>query len=414
MNSSFVVGESPTKASVQGTAFCLCERAAVSSSQGVARLWVGRIGATRCLRWVARAEMLLLFYWLVVPELFRGFQLAVVLLRWVQMLRVMPKGVEGMGFADSVARKYIGDPARFADVFNYAVYGGRQVIRPRELRPLDSTMVVVSNGQKKKSHQRHRDGLRLWKAMRDGNAAYALLGIENQTDVNRIMPVRNMLYDAMAYQDQIDELARKNRGEGGLDARGILSGLREDDRLLPVATITLHLGPDEWDSPLSVYGMLGKCDTELLSFVSDYKVNLVSPSSMSSVDFGKFATEFGLVLGYIKYQKDKRSLEEFVMRDGRFRNMEAESVELINALTDSHIEIDEGEERIDMCQALKDLRQEGVDEGIELGRREGAIQALASLVTDGVLTLGEAARRAGLTPDEFRAEASAQAISLPL
>lgn len=66
-----------------------------------------------------------------------------------------------------------------------------------------------------------------------------------------------------------------------------------------------------------------------------------------------------------------------------------------------------GEESVDMCQAILDIRQEGVDEGVLQGRREVAVAVLAGLVPDGVLTSTDAAERAGLSPEEFCTQAAA-------
>ena len=62
----------------------------------------------------------------------------------------------------------------------------------------------------------------------------------------------------------------------------------------------------------------------------------------------------------------------------------------------------------------KESRNEGLNEGWKEGRKEGrnegriegVLETLASLVKDGVLTIAEAARRAGLTPAEFQAKIS--------
>ena len=307
-----------------------------------------------------------------------------------------------MGSIDEATRKYMDDPSRFADLFNFAAYGGEQVIQADSLRPLDSVSVALPKRGKKASIERRRDGLKVWQVKSDGRVAYAILGVENQAEANRAMPVRGMLYDALAYQDQVDELTRKNRKAGGLDRGAILSGLHEDDRLLPVATIVLHFGAEPWNGALRLHDLLDGVDNSLLQLVADYRINLVSPAFIADADFDKFATELGLVLGYSKYQKDKNALWKFVTANERFRNVGSESVGLINLLTDSRIEVAKGKEGVDMCQAIQDIRQEGVDEGVQ----QGVVMALAGLVRDGVLTRAEAASRAGLSQDEFEARSA--------
>ena len=197
-----------------------------------------------------------------------------------------------------------------------------------------------------------------------------------------------------------------------------LSGLREEDQLMPVVTLVVYFGTGPWDAPTTLHGMLACEDERLLRFAANYRVNLLSPASLGEGDLGRFATELGLVLGYIRYAGDKDALREFDAGDDRFRSVDVESADLINELTDSKLAISHGEERVDMCQAIKDIRQEGVDEGMELGFKQGVRQGVAQgtlnilgdLVRDGVLTLADASSRAGLTPEEFQARLTALGV----
>lgn len=324
-----------------------------------------------------------------------------------------------MGQADVMLRRYMSDPARFADAFNYVAYGGEQLIDPNELRPLSTVSVHASKKGGKHAEERRRDGLMTWQLMRDGKAAYALLGVEDQTYVDYAMPARCMLYDALSYMDQVDDLKRKNRKSGDLSQSEWLCGLRKTDKLLPVATLVVHFGTDVWDSPLSLDDMLKPADERLMALVPEYHLNLLTPSSLDADDLSRFHTELGLVLGYIRYAQNKDDLAAYVSGEGRFRSVEAETAELVNALTDSRLEYDPGEERVDMCKAIEDMRaealdqgmregmREGIREGIREGMRKGSLKALSDLVGDGVLPLEDAAARAGMAPDEFLARTSA-------
>ena len=49
-------------------------------------------------------------------------------------------------------------------------------------------------------------------------------------------------------------------------------------------------------------------------------------------------------------------------------------------------------------------RAEGLSEGIAVGRNEGKVLAFADLVSEGILTLSDVARRVGMTEDEFIVE----------
>ena len=46
--------------------------------------------------------------------------------------------------ADTITKDYVKDAGVFADIFNYYIYGGRQVILPEQLMERDSTKEVVN------------------------------------------------------------------------------------------------------------------------------------------------------------------------------------------------------------------------------------------------------------------------------
>ena len=53
--------------------------------------------------------------------------------------------------------------------------------------------------------------MKIWAAMKDEHAVYVLLGGEAQSRVHYAMPVRDMLYDAINYAAQVDEVAKSHR-----------------------------------------------------------------------------------------------------------------------------------------------------------------------------------------------------------
>ena len=42
-----------------------------------------------------------------------------------------------MGQSNAAVRQWMGNPKRFADLFNATIFDGEQVIRPEELEPVD-------------------------------------------------------------------------------------------------------------------------------------------------------------------------------------------------------------------------------------------------------------------------------------
>lgn len=129
--------------------------------------------------------------------------------------------------------------------------------------------------------------------MADENAAYVIYGLELQSAIHFAMPVRNMLYDAIQYANQVEKTAKvhkKNKDKADTNDE-FLSGFYKEDKLIPVITLVIYFGSDEWDAPKSIYDMLSVKDSRILKFVPDYKLNLIAPASISDEDFEKFHTE---------------------------------------------------------------------------------------------------------------------------
>ena len=51
-----------------------------------------------------------------------------------------------MGEIDTMAKAYLSDKMRFADAFNFSIYGGDYVIKPDTLSPMDTTAIALPYG----------------------------------------------------------------------------------------------------------------------------------------------------------------------------------------------------------------------------------------------------------------------------
>ena len=157
---------------------------------------------------------------------------------------------------------------------------------------------------------------------------------------------------------------------------------------------------------MTIHEMLNTQDRQILDLVQDYKIHLVAPAGIPDEDFIKFRTDLGPVLQFIKYSDDKDKLDEAKNNIDRFKGMDPESVELINAVTGSDLKIAVNEEgKVDVCMAIDEMRKEsrieGKIEGHREGKIEGSLETLVHLVQKGLLSLCDAALEADLTPDEF-------------
>ena len=330
---------------------------------------------------------------------------------------------------DTVTKEYMQDNETFADVFNFLLYDGEQVIQPQQLKQLDTTQIARIQNSDGTSElvQRYRDVVKVLTVMEDGNTTYLLLGIENQSDIHYAMPVRNMLYDALQYVQQVEETAKLHRKHKDKPASNgeFLSGFYRTDKVTPIITLTIYFGAEEWDAPRTLHEMLSVQDERILKYVPDYKMNLIAPAEIADEDFAKFHTELNVALKYIKYSKDARKLEQVLENDLMYRSVSARTVNMVNTVTDSQISYPDREEKVDMCKAIEDLKAEsmvegmaegmakgmaegmaegmakGKAEGVAEGMTKGILSTLCDLVKKGQLTVTQAAQQADMSEQEF-------------
>ena len=221
--------------------------------------------------------------------------------RWYNIIE--ERSVMPMADKDTVTKDYMSDNATFADLFNFYIYGGHEVIVPEQLKPLDTTEIAQPySNEHLMAIQKLRDVMKLYAAMSDDKATYLLLGVENQSELHYAMPIKIGLYDMIEYTKQVEFTARehrKNKDRPETNAE-FLSGFYQTDRLHPVITLVFYFGADEWNAPRSIHDMLYTDDAAILRFVPDYKINLVAPAVIDDEHFEQFHTELRELLKFIK------------------------------------------------------------------------------------------------------------------
>ena len=284
-----------------------------------------------------------------------------------------------MGKQNTITKDYMSVPEHFADCFNYYLFNGEQIIKPANLKSLDPTeLAIIPEDSTDETVEKIRDLLKQCIVMQDNKATYLLLGIENQSDIHYALPVKNMNYDALNYGKQVSEIAKEHRKNKDIkDSGEFLSGFTKEDKLKPIITLTIYFGAKTWDAPRSLKEMFEEIDESIMKFVEDYKVHLIVPNEIQ--DFDKFATDFGKVMKYIAVSEDRDALKQ-LQSDEAFKSVDADTVRLLNACTNSNILIREGEVKVDMCNGLKALIEEGREEGREEGVGLGENKKLTELV----------------------------------
>ena len=296
-----------------------------------------------------------------------------------------------MGTKDIKSKEYLADNARFADLCNYMLYDGQQVIFPEDLQERDSTelLSVLGIDEKENQIQKWRDLLKTAIIKSTPKAFYVLIGVENQTDIHYAMPVRSMLYDALNYGKQINETQKRHKQDNDkLSSAEFLSGFKRTDKLIPIIPITLYWGTDVWNAPTHLHEMFDDIDENLLAFIPDYHVNLIAPNLIS--DFDKFKTELGQTLEFIKYSNDTKHFKEMLsnLKDKRLTN---ETISTINLFTGSDIKTNEEGEVTDVCLAIEEIKKEAVEEAVA----KEILKSVESVMENFHISLEEACK--GLT-----------------
>ena len=136
----------------------------------------------------------------------------------------------------------------FADVVNVLLFNGEQVILPNSLK--NGLTKSQYKADDNKIHEQERDVIKFWE---DGGINIAIFGLENQTKIDKDMPLRVLNYDGQNYRSQLLNKNQLTR--------------------YPVITLVLYFGEERWTKPKSLFEVLD-IPEKLKPFVNDYKINV--------------------------------------------------------------------------------------------------------------------------------------------
>ena len=278
-----------------------------------------------------------------------------------------------MGKNNVYMKRWLSDKKRFADLINGSLFQGKQIFLPENMRVEDSEQGLILKKPKgeESTIQRYRD---ITMAAEDGTRI-VVLACENQDEIHYAMPVRGMLYDALSYVDQVSQIKKVRRENKELEGSAeFLSGLKKTDHLYPVITIIFYYGEEKWDGKIDLHGLLGIDRKEyslLKTYVPNYRINLIEPKRLENLKC--FQTDLQIIFGMLKYRKSKTELQSYMNSNKEyFSNIDEDSYNAAKVLlgSESSLKAEKQESGgIDMCKALDDLYQDGVNEGREQGIR---------------------------------------------
>ena len=305
-----------------------------------------------------------------------------------------------MGKYDGLMGKYLSNRERFADLMNGIMFDGKSIIDPksleREAGDYFETEGILEADQNKVERKSHR-GYKVKRRYRDlkmksrQNGQFRILALENQSAVDYTMPLRCMEYDFLDYQEQLNNLKETYKiKKTALRGPEKLCGIKKKDRLLPVYTVCLYHGEEEWDGPRSLFDMT--CidgENEYKKNFSDYQMRLYCVNEQQ--DFQVFHTELRHFFQALAYRKDKEKLKELIDNSTEYQNLSEETFERIVKflgmselwkIKDNFKSHNDERKGYNMCQAIRELRaeekaigrEEGIEQGIEKGIEQGIEQ----------------------------------------
>ena len=239
----------------------------------------------------------------------------------------------------------------FSDIVNVLLFGGKKVVEEETLFDAVTDSALKIDGRVR---FQDRDVAKYWK---DSQINIALLGIENQTTPNKLMPFRVISYDGTEY-------GKQSRTEN------------IDKKKYPVISLVLYLGFEQkWLYPKNLLGIID-VDEKLRPYVNDYKINLFEIAYLDREIIDSFKSDFWILADYLyqmrvnrNYVADKRSIghiEELLM--------------LMSAMTgDKRFEeiIDEANKKevVNMCEVLDIVEARGIEKGADIMSRLNTILA---------------------------------------
>ena len=248
----------------------------------------------------------------------------------------------------------------FADITNVFMFNGRRVIKEAELTDARARSYYKADGRVR---EQERDVAKYW---HKNKLKIAMLGIENQTEQDKSMPLRVIGYDGAAYRNQI-KTKSSNSKKGGRRRK-------KKARYYPVVSLVLNFDyKKRWTMPVNLIDCLEHVSEELKPFVSDYRINVFDVAFLTREQVELFQSDFKVVADYFVQMRENN---DYIPSRETIEHVR-EVFDLMSAVSgDARFEEAYSEERSDtnMCEFLDRVEARGVAIGEARGEACGIIK----------------------------------------
>ena len=301
-----------------------------------------------------------------------------------------------MGKQDTQMKQYLGNNRRFANLINTSVFKGKQKIDATSLEERDTTglSVIVEGGKVLPYTQKYQDIMKEAVIKEDEKVISILIGIENQTYIDYLMPLRAMNYTVYNYNKQI----REREKETYRDSDEFLSGVSKEVKLKPVFMVVLSWVQGPWKGPTNIKDLYEVNDEEIKEILPDFRIEVISPYEMSEEELDMYDKDLGRALRFVKRCGEAKEGKD-ILRDSdiEYEKVDRESALLLRELTGKDFEIADNEEEVNMLESMKRLfevervkgMEEGMSKGLMKGKEEGWIEGKTEGVIENIRSLTE-------------------------
>lgn len=260
----------------------------------------------------------------------------------------------------------------FAEVFNKLVfYGTGLVIREDELEDVrPGTLYEPSSDYEVREQE--RDVVKFWR--REG-VILSLLGLENQTRIDKYMMLRVMGYEGADYRYQLiqrEEDIAEARRQGN---RELAERLRKR-KCYPVITVVLYYGKQRWKKYKSLYECL-ELPEGLRGVVEDRHLNVIEMCCLSDNEEAKLDRDLLAVVDMLKQMNSTgkyipkhvegiRHIEAVILMARALSRHKEDFTDMVNRLYELKAE---GKENIQLFDLVEAVRK-ATDSEWEARRRE--------------------------------------------
>ncbi|MBR3839853.1 MAG: hypothetical protein IKM20_01790, partial [Erysipelotrichales bacterium] len=172
-----------------------------------------------------------------------------------------------MGKQDTQMKQYMGNNRRFANLINTSVFKGKRKLEKEYLKERDTAAlsVILEGDELLPYTQKYQDIMKEAIIKENDHMISILIGLENQTYIDYLMPLRAMNYSVLNYNKQIREKEKKKYK----DTNEFLSGVSKGTKLKPVFIVVLSWVQGAWDGPRSLKELYDVSDEEILEILPD-------------------------------------------------------------------------------------------------------------------------------------------------